>query len=84
MSPHIFTPKTRLQPAEFLITCAKRLLQQYRPKATQLLRGSEMTQSAISGHSKEARQHCSHVAFADAYIPAFYCQNGKGSKDPAL
>jgi hypothetical protein len=29
MSPHIFTPKTRLQPAEFLITCAKRLLQQY-------------------------------------------------------
>src|ERR1700750_2678098 len=33
MSPHIFTPKTRLQPAEFLITCAKRLLQQYPPKA---------------------------------------------------
>ena len=30
---HIFTPKTRLQPAEFLITCAKRLLQQYRPGA---------------------------------------------------
>jgi X-Pro dipeptidyl-peptidase C-terminal non-catalytic domain len=29
-SPHIFTPKTRLRPAEFLITCAKRLLQQYR------------------------------------------------------
>src|ERR1700745_2404049 len=29
MSPHIFTPKTRLEPAEFLITCAKRLLQQY-------------------------------------------------------
>ena len=29
-SPHIFTRKTRLQPAEFLITCAKRLLQQYR------------------------------------------------------
>jgi hypothetical protein len=22
--PHVFTPKTRLQPAEFLITCAKR------------------------------------------------------------
>src|SRR5580658_7407179 len=26
-SPHVFTRKTRLQPAEFLITCAKRLLQ---------------------------------------------------------
>jgi hypothetical protein len=26
-SPHIFTRKTRLQPAEFLVTYAKRLLQ---------------------------------------------------------
>jgi len=26
-SPHVFTRKMRLQPAEFLITCAKRLLQ---------------------------------------------------------
>src|SRR5580658_5500234 len=26
-SPHVFTRKTRPQPAEFLITCAKRLLQ---------------------------------------------------------
>src|SRR5262249_16710664 len=25
--PHIFTPKPRLRPAEFLATCAKRLLQ---------------------------------------------------------
>jgi hypothetical protein len=32
-SPHVFTTKTRLQPAEFLITCAKRLLQQYPPIA---------------------------------------------------
>jgi hypothetical protein len=30
---HVFTPKARLQPAEFLITCAKRLLQQYRHEA---------------------------------------------------
>jgi hypothetical protein len=31
--PHIFTRKSRLQPGEFLITSAKRLLQQYLPKA---------------------------------------------------
>jgi hypothetical protein len=31
--PHIFTRRSRLQPGEFLITSAKRLLQQYRPKA---------------------------------------------------
>jgi hypothetical protein len=30
--PHIFTGKSRLQPGEFLITSAKRLLQQYLPK----------------------------------------------------
>ena len=30
-SPHIFTRKSRLQPGEFLITSAKRLLQQYLP-----------------------------------------------------
>src|SRR5215831_18142333 len=29
--PHIFTRKSRLQPGEFLITSAKRLLQQYLP-----------------------------------------------------
>jgi hypothetical protein len=31
--PHIFTRKSRLQPGEFLITSAKRLLQQYLPGA---------------------------------------------------
>src|SRR5262249_62186771 len=30
--PHIFTRKSRLQPGEFLITSAKRLLQQYLPE----------------------------------------------------
>jgi hypothetical protein len=30
--PHIFTRKSRLQPGEFLVTSAKRLLQQYLPK----------------------------------------------------
>src|SRR5712672_2860079 len=31
--PHIFTRRSRLQPGDFLITSAKRLLQQYRHKA---------------------------------------------------
>src|SRR6266487_432094 len=31
--PHIFTRKSRLQPGEFLISSAKRLLQQYLPFA---------------------------------------------------
>jgi uncharacterized protein YecT (DUF1311 family) len=30
--PHIFTRKSRLQPGEFLVTSAKRLLQQYLPR----------------------------------------------------
>src|SRR5215813_1547345 len=33
--PHIFTRKSRLQPGEFLISSAKRLLQQYLPIATE-------------------------------------------------
>src|SRR5436190_12950359 len=33
--PHIFTRKSRLQPGEFLVTSAKRLLQQYLPIATE-------------------------------------------------
>jgi hypothetical protein len=32
-APHIFTRKSHLQPGEFLITSAKRLLQQNLPKA---------------------------------------------------
>src|SRR5450755_5105792 len=31
--PHIFIPKLHLEPREFLISSAKRLLQQYHPKA---------------------------------------------------
>jgi hypothetical protein len=31
--PHIFTRKSRLQPGEFLISSAKRLLQQYRAQS---------------------------------------------------
>src|SRR5262245_54240274 len=40
--PHIFTRKSRLQPREFLISSAKRVLQQYLPKA------------AVSNRSKAA------------------------------
>jgi hypothetical protein len=32
--PHIFIPKSHLKPREFLISSAKRLLQQYLPLAT--------------------------------------------------
>jgi hypothetical protein len=32
--PHIFIPKSHLEPREFLISSAKRLLQQYLPLAT--------------------------------------------------
>jgi hypothetical protein len=31
--PHVFIPKSHLEPREFLISSAKRLLQQYRHKA---------------------------------------------------
>src|ERR1035437_9128832 len=31
--PHIFIPKSHLEPREFLISSAKRLLQQYLPKS---------------------------------------------------
>ena len=34
-APHIFTRKSRLKPGEFLITSAKRLLQQNRHKASE-------------------------------------------------
>jgi len=48
--PHIFTRKSRLRPGEFLITSAKRLLQQYLPKADKwaavpLLDGEEIARS---------------------------------------
>jgi hypothetical protein len=32
LPPYVFTPKARLQLAEFLITCAKKLLQQHLPE----------------------------------------------------
>src|ERR1019366_3563522 len=39
--PHIFIPKSHLEPREYLISSAKRLLQQYRPIADKMLRRSE-------------------------------------------
>src|SRR2546426_4491588 len=61
--PHIFTRKSRLQPGEFLVTSAKRLLQQYRHKAdirSRLLfvrfRGQSGHQAAIAyNHDYEVR-----------------------------
>jgi hypothetical protein len=52
--PHIFTRKSRLQPGEFLITSAKRLLQQYRHKADiamQARREGQSGQSASAHHA---------------------------------
>src|ERR1039458_4052031 len=44
--PHIFIPKSHLEPREFLISSAKRLLQQYRPITDKLLRCRECPLSA--------------------------------------
>ena len=52
-SPHVFTRKTRLQPAEFLITCAKRLLQHNPSNYGRIIASSEPTLWAIR------RQTCS-------------------------
>jgi len=40
--PHIFTRKSRVQPREFLISGAKRLLQQYRPVADARVAGTSV------------------------------------------
>jgi hypothetical protein len=71
-SPQVFTPKTRLQSAEFLITCAKRLLQQYRgqsghaaycadwsknPKADIAARQNKMSLDHLVGLSNQQSWH---------------------------
>jgi hypothetical protein len=53
--PHIFTRKSHLQPGEFLVTSAKRLLQQYLPKAdscsaTNKVKGSSDFKRPIHAH----------------------------------
>src|SRR6516225_5925169 len=47
--PHIFTRKSRLQPGEFLVTSAKRLLQQYLPEPDSCS-GCEAILSALALH----------------------------------
>src|ERR1019366_7832351 len=53
--PHIFIPKSHLEPREFLISSAKRLLQQYRHKAD--IRGSATFCPLLdkSGHAGACR-----------------------------
>jgi hypothetical protein len=46
--PHIFTRKSRLQPGEFLITSAKRLLQQNLPKTVIALARSTTSSARLS------------------------------------
>src|SRR5437016_9595115 len=45
--PHIFTRKSRLQPGEFLVTTAKRLLQQYLPGADMRTKRARDMRAAI-------------------------------------
>ena len=58
--PHIFTRKPRLQPAEFLITSAKRLLQHNLPKAN----------IAPEAVSKTRRQGTRALSVPDATTPS--------------
>src|SRR5215472_3109283 len=53
--PHIFTRKSRLRPREFLISSAKRLLQQYRPVT--VLAGASRSGSAVWGAPDAAKMH---------------------------
>jgi hypothetical protein len=53
-APHIFTRKSRLQPGEFLIISAKRLLQQYLPKPV-VSRRSKQCSYSITSSARESR-----------------------------
>ena len=55
--PHIFTRKSRLQPGEFSITSAKRLLQQYLPEADIADRQPpRLRETPLAGRSPLARR----------------------------
>src|SRR6516165_8073304 len=57
--PHIFTRKSRLQPGEFLITGAKRLLQQYRYEA---VRQASLNEEGDRGAGASVgRDHAPHL-----------------------
>src|SRR5262249_23084794 len=57
--PHIFTRKSRLKPGKFLITSAKRLLQQYLPTADQCIaantKASNVESAAQRNHPFSSR-----------------------------
>ena len=53
--PHIFTRNARLQPAEFLIIGAKRLLQHNRHKADKPTASEFVRSWAYSGHGQSGR-----------------------------
>jgi hypothetical protein len=51
--PHIFTRKLRLRPGEFLITSAKRLLQQYLPQADSCIAAKNQSIDHLVGAHEE-------------------------------
>jgi hypothetical protein len=53
--PHIFTRMSRLQPRDFLISSAKRLLQQYRPVADARVAGTRVRNWIKLRHQSQAR-----------------------------
>jgi hypothetical protein len=78
--PHIYTRKSRLQPGEFLITNAKRLLQHNRHESDlpkRLLFGRSRRQS---GRANDRRYPTLHPALR----PAFTVRRGKRSPCEAM
>jgi hypothetical protein len=52
--PHIFTRKSRLRPGEFLITSAKRVLQQYLPQPD----SCSAAKCSLLDHLVSEHEHC--------------------------
>jgi hypothetical protein len=55
--PHIFTRKSRLRPGEFLITSAKRLLQQNLPTADSCTAAKTPSFDHLIGGHEQAGRH---------------------------
>jgi len=75
--PHIFTRKPRLQPAEFLIISAKRVLQHNRPRPV-VRRGAAMRQLSeanptfdVQADNIIAKVRCGRTALAKDLIKSF-------------
>ena len=80
--PHIFTWKARLRPREFLISSAKRLLQQYRPGAdscgaANTRAGSRRVPAASPPAPSRLRLRCQSNCHLSAVI-----QRGRGAGAP--